>query len=83
LDKLLRKSKDNIFIQDDMMRFSFARTLMIINSITMGRQIMSQSQVHGKDIKMVIPRISEVFQHVLKTHCGMYECMEFIPKFLR
>jgi hypothetical protein len=39
--------------------------------------------MRGKYIKMVIPRISEVFQHVLKTHCGMYECMDFIPKFLR
>jgi len=48
LNKLLRNSKNFFFIQDDMMRFLFARTLMIINnSITMGRQIMSQSQVHG------------------------------------
>lgn len=39
--------------------------------------------MRGKYIKIVIPRISEVFQHVLKTHCGMYECMDFIPKFLR
>jgi hypothetical protein len=39
--------------------------------------------IRGKYIKMVIPRVSEVFQHVLKTHCGMYECMEFIPPFLR
>jgi hypothetical protein len=43
-----QKLKEIIFIQDDMMRFLFARTIMIINSsITMGRQIMSQSQVHG------------------------------------
>lgn len=39
--------------------------------------------MRGKYIKMVIPRISKVFQHVLKTHFGMYECMEFMPKFLR
>lgn len=48
LNKLLRNSKKLSLFKMTWWGFLFARTLMIINSsITMGRQIMSQSQVHG------------------------------------